>query len=203
MWPQESPVSLRVARGFSGFLSSRYQVLGPHLELRPQPQGSYKLLTWISRFLWSFHRGVRPHLQWRLASLLSSPAVTVVLGFLASCHSDLQLSLKVPQGCHTCHRVLSWYSGWQSSQCRGIWLISSWFGLRCLFELWHDAGSLYMRFHSWQGHAEDLDSASQIKSQEVLCLSISPKTRIYLFYYFMSLTNTSDINGGLSPNTFL
>ena len=60
------------------------QVLGPHLELRPQPQGSSKLLTWISRFLWSFHRGVRPHLQWRLASLLSSPAVTVVSGFLSS-----------------------------------------------------------------------------------------------------------------------
>ena len=34
-------------------------------------------------------------------------------------------------------------------------------------------------------------------------LSEYPKTRICLFYYFMSLTNTSDINGGLSPNTFL
>ena len=80
----ESPVSMRLARGLSGFLSSRCLVLSPHLELRPQPQGSSKLLTWISRFLWSFHRGVRPHLQWRLASLLSSPAVTVVSGFLSS-----------------------------------------------------------------------------------------------------------------------
>ena len=35
VWPQESPVSMRVARGPSIFLSSRFQVLGPHLELRP------------------------------------------------------------------------------------------------------------------------------------------------------------------------
>ena len=29
--PQESPVSMRVARGLLGFLSSRFWVLGPHL----------------------------------------------------------------------------------------------------------------------------------------------------------------------------
>ena len=34
VWPQESPESLRVARGLSGFLSRRYRVLGPHLDLR-------------------------------------------------------------------------------------------------------------------------------------------------------------------------
>ena len=31
--PQESPVSLRVARGLSGFLSSLYRDLGPHLHI--------------------------------------------------------------------------------------------------------------------------------------------------------------------------
>ena len=36
-----------------------------------------------------------------------------------------------------------------------------------------------------------------------ICLSIYPKTRICLFYYFMTFTNSSDINGGLSPTTFL
>ena len=36
VWPQESPVSMRVVMGFSGVLSSRCRVLGPHLSLRPQ-----------------------------------------------------------------------------------------------------------------------------------------------------------------------
>ena len=31
----------------------------------------------------------------------------------------------------------------------------------------------------------------------------TPKTRIILFYYFMTFTNSSDIYGGLSPTTFL
>ena len=62
MWPQESPVSMRVARDFSGFLSHLCQVLSPHLELRPQPQASSSVLTWISGFLCSLHRGVRPRL---------------------------------------------------------------------------------------------------------------------------------------------
>ena len=30
-----------------------------------------------------------------------------------------------------------------------------------------------------------------------------PKTRTCLFYYFMTFTNSSDINGGLSPTAFL
>ena len=36
-----------------------------------------------------------------------------------------------------------------------------------------------------------------------ICLSIYPKTRICLFYYFTTFTNSSDINRGLSPTTFL
>ena len=35
------------------------------------------------------------------------------------------------------------------------------------------------------------------------CSSIYPKTRICLSYYFMSFTNSSDINRVLSPTTFL
>ena len=47
-------------------------------------QGSSPVLTWISGFLWSFKRGVRPRLMWRHASPLSSQAVQVVAGFLSS-----------------------------------------------------------------------------------------------------------------------
>ena len=84
VWPQESPVSMRVARGLSGFLSSRYRVLGAHLELRWQPQVSSPVLTWISAILWSFNRGVRPRLMWIHASWLSSRVVKGVSGFLSN-----------------------------------------------------------------------------------------------------------------------
>ena len=199
VFPQGSQFFMPVARGHSGLLSSPCWGPGIHLELRPETQDALPVLTWISGFLWSFHRGVRPRLVWRLASLLSSQAVKVVSDFLSSWHRDLRLSLEVPQGCHTCHLVLSRYSEWQSSPCMGIRFISSWFGHWGIFELWHDAGSLYMRFHSWQVHAEDPDSASQIKSQEVLCLSISPKTRIC---FIISCLSPSPVTlTGDSPRT--
>ena len=51
LWPQERPVSMRVARGLSRFLSSRCQVLSPHLEPRPEPQVSSPVLTWNLVFL--------------------------------------------------------------------------------------------------------------------------------------------------------
>ena len=35
-----------------------------------------------------------------------------------------------------------------------------------------------------------------------ICLSIYPKTRICLSYYFVPFTNSSDINRGLSPTNF-
>ena len=84
MLPQKSPVSIRVARCLLGFLSSRCQVLGPHLRLRLEPQASSPVLTWISGILWSFNRGFRPCLVWRHASPLSSRAVTVLSSFLSS-----------------------------------------------------------------------------------------------------------------------
>ena len=84
MWPQESPVSIQDASGLSGFLCSRCWSRGPHLELRPEPRVSSPVLTWISGFLWSFHRGVSPRLVWRHASPLSSRAGKAVSGFLSS-----------------------------------------------------------------------------------------------------------------------
>ena len=44
----------------------------PQLELLPKPQVSSPVLTWISEFLWSFLRGVRPCLLCRHVSPLSS-----------------------------------------------------------------------------------------------------------------------------------
>ena len=81
--PQECPVSMRVARSLSGFLSSRCWGRVPYLELRPEPQCSSPVLSWTSTFLWSFHRGVRSLLVWRHASPLSSLAGKAVSGFLS------------------------------------------------------------------------------------------------------------------------
>ena len=82
--PQQSPVSMRVARDLSGFLSSHCLGQSPHLELRPEPAGSSPVLTWTSGFFWSFHRGVRHRLVWRHSSPLSSRAGKAVSGFLSS-----------------------------------------------------------------------------------------------------------------------
>ena len=68
-------VSMRVARGLSRFCSSCCWGLGHHLELVSEPQCSSPVVTWISGFLWSFNRAVRPRLVWRHASPLSSQAV--------------------------------------------------------------------------------------------------------------------------------
>ena len=79
--------------------------------VRPEPEVSSPVLTWILRFLWSLHRGVRSRLDWRHARPLSYQVVATVSGFLTSQHRDLWLSLEAfPQGCHTCHRGVSQYS---------------------------------------------------------------------------------------------
>ena len=44
---------------------------------------------------------------------------------------------------------------------------------------------------------------SGLKGPPWTCPSIYPKTKICLFYYFTTFTNSSDIKGGLSPTTFL
>ena len=54
---------------------------GLHLELSPKTQGSAPMPTWISGFLWVFHRGVRPRLVWKHACPLSSRAGKAASGF--------------------------------------------------------------------------------------------------------------------------
>ena len=105
--PQRGPVSTQITRGPSGFLCSRCPGRGSHLDLSPEPQVSSPMPTWISVFLWAsggksglvscgtmqVHSPLDPEKQcqctWRFD------------------HRDQWLSLEAPQGCYTCHRVLS------------------------------------------------------------------------------------------------
>ena len=82
--PQESQVSMRIARGLSRYLSRRCSGLYPHLELRLEPQGSSPVLTWILSFLWSFNVGVRPRLFRSHGSPLSFRTLKLVSDFLSS-----------------------------------------------------------------------------------------------------------------------
>ena len=75
VFSQERSLSMGVVRDLSGMLSSQCRVLSPHLELTPDPKVSSPVLTWILGFLWSLHRGVRPHLKRRHAGQLFSRAV--------------------------------------------------------------------------------------------------------------------------------
>ena len=82
--PQGGPVSTRISRAPYGFLCNRCRGQGPHLELRPEPQGSSPVLTWISGFLWSFNSGASPRLaqtwcQTCKCNLLSSKKSSVML----------------------------------------------------------------------------------------------------------------------------
>ena len=49
----------------------------------------------------------------------------------------------------------------------------------------------------------DGQGESDLEGPPWTCLSVYPKTRICLFYYFTTFTNSSDIYGGLSLTTFL
>ena len=67
------------------------------------------------------------------------------------------------------------------------------------------AGSQHRRSHPWQGHVEETWQGRGMRTwgNPWTCMSIYPQTRICLSYYFMSFTNSSDINRGLSPTTYL
>ena len=73
------------------------------------------------------------------------------------------------------------------------------------FHMMCSAGSHHGRSHPWQKSCgrELLSKASELNRLPRLSRASTPKTRICLFYYFMTFTNSSDINRGLSPTTFL
>ena len=69
-----------------------------------------------------------------------------------------------------------------------------------------NAWSQHGSSHPWQRSCgEDLTckGESELEGPPWTYLSIYPQTKICLFYYFTTFTNSSDINGGLSPTTFL
>ena len=69
----------------------------------------------------------------------------------------------------------------------------------------YPARSHHGRSRPWQGHVEEPWRARRIMAQGTprICSSIHPKTKVCLSYYFVPFTNSSDINRGLSPTTFL
>ena len=69
-----------------------------------------------------------------------------------------------------------------------------------------DAGSQHRSSHPWQrscGEALKAKANQDSRGPPWTWLSIYPKTRICLFYYFMTFTYSSDIYRGLSLTTFL
>ena len=103
--------------GLSRFLSRRCRGLRPCVESVPETEDSSPVLTWILGYFWSLPRRVSPRLEWGPARALSSRAVAAVSRFPSLGSRDLWLSLEAfpkgfppeafPQGCPTCHRVVS------------------------------------------------------------------------------------------------
>ena len=77
-WPQERSVPSELVGGISGFLSCRCRGLRPCVDLVPEPEDYFPVLTWILGYFWSLPRGVSPRLEWGLALALSSRAVAAV-----------------------------------------------------------------------------------------------------------------------------
>ena len=142
-------------------VKSPCELRGSSWDSSPVGAGAYGLFKCWGRnlrFLYSadmdlgvpmeFQRGVRPRIVWRHASPLSSLAVKVVLGsgrddigicgFLSRCHRAVTHA-KI---------VLSWFSGWQPSQYRGIRCMWCGLGHQGLFELWQNLWSC-SRVSSW------------------------------------------------------
>ena len=85
--------------GLSGFFSRRCRGLRHCVEMVPEPQDSFPVLTWILRDFWSLPREVSPLLQSWHARALSSRAVAAVSRFPWRGSRDLWLSLEdFPRG---------------------------------------------------------------------------------------------------------
>ena len=73
--PQGSPISIRVARGSWGLLSSRCRAKIPHLGFCPKTPCSSPVATGISGLHSRFTQGVRPRLELKQRTPLSSRVV--------------------------------------------------------------------------------------------------------------------------------
>ena len=72
VWPQGSPISIRVERGSWGLLSSHCRAKRPHLGFCPETPCSCPVATGILALHSRFTRGVRPHLELKQRTPLSS-----------------------------------------------------------------------------------------------------------------------------------
>ena len=96
----QSPCELH--EGLSGFISRRCRCLRPCVELLPEPEDSYPVLTWILGYFRSLPRGVSPRLECGHARVISSRAVAAVSRFPSHGSRDLWLSLEAfPRGLPT------------------------------------------------------------------------------------------------------
>ena len=78
LWPQGCPLSIRVARGSCGLLSSKYRTNGPHLGLCPETPCSSPVATGISWLHSRFTQEVRPRLGLKQRTPLSSRVATAI-----------------------------------------------------------------------------------------------------------------------------
>ena len=111
----QSPIEL--LGGLSGFLSRQCQGIRSCVDSVPEAEDSSPVLTWILGYFWSLPRGVSPRLELGHARALYSRAVAAMSRFPSRGTRDLGHSLEAfpkgfppeafPQGCPTCHRVVS------------------------------------------------------------------------------------------------
>ena len=116
-WHRERPFPCELLGGVSGFLSRRCRGLRPFVESVSETEDSSPVLKWILGYFWNLPREVNPRLELRHARALSSRAVAAMSRFPSHGTRDMGHSLEAfpkgfppeafPQGCPTCHRVVS------------------------------------------------------------------------------------------------
>ena len=100
MWPQGCPVSIRVARGSCGLLSSQYRANRPHLGLSPETPCSSLVATGISGCIQG-----SPSESGLISSGIKNSAL------LSSCDGYLLEPIEWPKGSQASYGVLREDSG--------------------------------------------------------------------------------------------
>ena len=98
-WPQERPVTMRIALGPLGISLPSIPWPKTLCGVGAGPEDFYTVLTWILGYFWRVPSGVSPRLEWAHARALSSRAVAAVSRFPSRGSRDLWLSLEAfPRG---------------------------------------------------------------------------------------------------------
>ena len=84
--------------GLSGFPSRRCRGVRSCVDLVPEPEDSFPVLTWILGYFWSLPRGVSPRLEWGHARAISSRAAAAESRYHSLGSRDLSLSLEAFPG---------------------------------------------------------------------------------------------------------